>query len=770
MFRSPLRIILALILFCSSSAQAAIPDSLFSTDNCVRHDTAPLAYLMCDDGVPPTGSTTANTGGVAAITVPAAYGGDGYSGLPPLDPAASIPGADANGYIALDVDVSLPLLPPPEDGYPLLVFMHGCCGGNKTSWEANELDVAGEKWHYSNAWFASRGYVTVNYTSRGFATAPPNRRGSTGESQLDSRLFEINDFQHLACQIAGAADQWSAFTGQAVSINPEKVVVTGGSYGGGFAWMAMTDPTWACTADTGAVGTSMRLAAAAPRYGWTDLAYSLVPNGRHSALRNRRPLTNGCSSGHLTIDGEDCPSASPIGVPKQSILAGLYGTGLAGASFPQAITDAFTCLNGAYPPDDVPMCNGLPPAQTDVLGDTLPAFMRDRSAYYQNDFFSRMAADESLRTPVFNAATLTDPLFPPVENHRMHNRLQSSTGNRYPLQAYFGDYQHFVQNKAKEWADLCGADRHICSDDDYPNFDFNAAPTSLVRNGVTSRLNRFIDHYAQPPSNPEAPEPSHDITVALTVCPQKATEQQPADEPGEAFSAPRFEDLTDTVTAWDTESGSLTALAAPTSSSNAGGANHADPVVTSQQANKCSTRAASDPAAAGVAVYDGPVLEDDLVVIGPATVTAVFTAAGDTSAVQLNARIYELLPSGDAVLADRGYLRLNETEAGFGIAAFESFGNAWRFTAGNRVRLELAQDDSPFLKRTDLASNLVFSRVLMSLPTRSADFEAPAPVPTPTPGGGSSGGRSGGGGAWLLSGGWLLLLMVHAMRGRRRRI
>src|SRR3989442_11783949 len=92
--------------------------------------------------------------------------------------------------------------------------------------------------------------------------------GSTGETQLDSRHFEINDFQYLAGLLAD--DPF-------FSVNPQRVVVTGGSYGGGFSWLAFTDPIW-----TSPGGKPMKLAAAAPKYGWTDLVYSLVPNGVHS--------------------------------------------------------------------------------------------------------------------------------------------------------------------------------------------------------------------------------------------------------------------------------------------------------------------------------------------------------------------------------------------------------------------------------------------------------------------------------------------------------
>ena len=40
---------------------------------------------------------------------------------------------------------------------------------------------------------------------------------------------------------------------------------------------------WTCNADTGAGATEMSLAAAAPKYGWTDLAYTLVPTGTHAS-------------------------------------------------------------------------------------------------------------------------------------------------------------------------------------------------------------------------------------------------------------------------------------------------------------------------------------------------------------------------------------------------------------------------------------------------------------------------------------------------------
>ena len=81
-FRWGIQALCAVLMLVPGLAQAVIADSLFETGNCVRHDTPPLDYVLCNDGLPPTGSTTANVGGVAAVTVPGAYGEDGYTGLP----------------------------------------------------------------------------------------------------------------------------------------------------------------------------------------------------------------------------------------------------------------------------------------------------------------------------------------------------------------------------------------------------------------------------------------------------------------------------------------------------------------------------------------------------------------------------------------------------------------------------------------------------------------------------------------------------------------
>jgi dienelactone hydrolase len=650
-----------------------------------------LPFIFCDDGVPPVGGRTANVGAVSGVAVPQRY--TGYAGLPAKTTPDPNAGADANGDIALDVDVSLPdptRYPRPADGYPLLVMMHGCCSGNKTSWEAGTIDAPGEQWHYSNAWFAARGYVVLTYTARGFVDG--NGRGSTGETQLDSRRYEINDFQYLAGLLADDPS---------FKVDPHEVVVTGGSYGGGFSWLALTDPSWRSPR-----GKPMRLAAAAPKYGWTDLVYSLVPTGTHR--RDVLPAT----------DGSD--STTPLGFPKKSIVAALYDSGKTGippgtshTTFPSSIDDAFACLNSTDPFEQNPLC-------TTTVGKTLPEFISDRSAYYQNGFFASLASNRTRPVPLFSAGTFTDPLFTSVEHRRMVERLKSVAPG-YPVQEYYGDYQHFVQSKAKEWGDLCGSDRHVCRYSDYSGGNLNASPAGLSSTGVTTRLDRFLDYYAAPPGDATPARPNFDVTASLQICPDNASPGFPADGPGPRFTAPTFDRLApNTLRIQATGAQVTTNDAAPNPH-----AGSSDPVVNlANNGGKCPVE--TTPAGPGVATYDSSVLPSGFTMIGRTRLAVAHT--GNGSGIQLNARLYDVFPDGRQVMVDRGVRRVadaNET------TVFDLDGNGWRFPAGHRIRIELAQDDDPYIKQSVQPSTLTLSGVTLAIPVReaSATFSGTPPSP-----------------------------------------
>jgi predicted acyl esterase len=638
-----------------------------------------IPYRFCDDGVPPVGGTTPNEGAEGAIPVPQRYAG--YRGLPA--PAAPDPGAgaDSNGFIALDVNVALPdrrRHPRPRNGYPLIALMHGCCSGSKSDWHGT-IDKSGEKWHYNDAWFAARGYVVLTYTSRGFVNV--DGEGSTGQTQIDHRAYEVNDLQYLAGLLAE-----DPFFG----VDPRRIVVSGGSYGGGLTWLALTDPTWKSPRKR----IDMRLAAVAPKYAWTDLVSSLVPNGHY----RQDQLAPG--------DPGAAVSRTPVGMPKRSFLLALYTSGKSGlpppgahATFPPEIDDAYACLNSTDPFESNPLCGS-------TLTTLLDSFIRDRSAYFQTEFFARIASDRRARVPVFSAGTFSDQLFPMEEHRRMQRRLRS-IAPAYPLQEYYGDYNHAVQNKAKEWGDVCGRDHHVCRVADYRR-GFNRTPHELKRVGVTSRLNRFIDHYAKPPGNPRQARPASHVTVSLQTCRQNASSLWPLDQPGERFNAPRIEDLAPHRLVLQLPgTGQTTNKAAPNQH-----AAESDPVAnTASNASTCPSH--SEPAGPGVASFDSEPLEGDVTMIGQTRVVA--TVAGSGEGLQLNARLYDLFPDGTQVLVDRGVHMLTSPT---GTAVLDLHGNGWRFSKGHRIRLELAQDDEPYVKSSNRPGTLSLSDVALALPIR----------------------------------------------------
>ena len=670
-----------------------------------------LPYVICNDGLPPPG------GGESSIPVPVKYKatatGDDYSGLP--DPASLEEVAAATAVddlrperenrISLDVDISLPptasmksllgletpVVKPPKGGYPVIVFMHGCCGGSKRSWEAATVDAPNEQWHHSNAWFASRGYVVINYTARGFRNNED--RGSTGTTQLNSRRYEINDYQYLVGLLADH-DRMRREAGEPAlfRINPRKVATVGGSYGGGFAWLALTDPTWESPANN----VSMRLASVVTKYGWTDLVESLIPSGHY---RDRDPATG--KTFIAPVDPAQALSREPLGVLKQSIVAGLYATGnqVAGdhTTFPDYVHEGLTRLQQGEPYDEDPALERL-----------ADSFIKDRSAYYQEGFWNRLSAGDA-RVPVYAAATWTDPLFPTMETVRFYNKLKSLDRD-YPITMYLGDYQHFAQNKAKEWDDLCGSDHHVCQVKDYTRADgsINLMKTpSRVRKGVNWRMNKFLDFYLRG----KGKRPQRDVSATSTICPANATDKYKADEPGAEYRAPSWRALAPTLEKFSWGAGGA-ATSTTTSTAVDGHAQESDPVTRDRQANKCFTTQSSP--GPGVVVYEDDIRRDFTMMGIPTLKLEHETTATD---YWIAARLFDKKPDGTMTMVTRGVCRVNKAASPDETCqSFDLFGNGWMFEKGHKLVIEVTQSDQPFLRRDNLPSTVTYKSANIELP------------------------------------------------------
>jgi hypothetical protein len=304
----------------------------------------------------------------------------------------------------LDVDVTL-----PGNGsggpFPTIVFIHGW-GNDKTSFESSS--PAGDPsnnttYHYNNVYYAQRGYAVVNYTARGWGNScgSPSSRTSActanpGWIHLDDRAFEARDAQYLLGLLVDGG-----------IAKPNALAATGISYGGGLSLeLAYLHNRVAERPTLGGAETlvpwispakhiPMSLAAAYPRWMWSDLVSSLIPNGRFLDFDNS---TNGASR-------------TPVGIPIQSYIEGLYALGAAGGYYappgvdPGADLSTWHARVGAGDP------------YTDAETQTI---LNEIYSYHQAYGLGGRPA------PLLLQDGWTDDLFPPQNSLRTYNSLRQA--------------------------------------------------------------------------------------------------------------------------------------------------------------------------------------------------------------------------------------------------------------------------------------------------------------------------------------------------------
>jgi dienelactone hydrolase len=372
------------------------------------------------------------------------------------DSAHRAPGWD--GKVLLDTNVALPAA--GGTNLPLVILMHGW-GGQKSGIDDMK------------AW-ADRGYAVLSYTSRGFngscgslaarGIAPPDPTSLSGCAQgwiklMDTR-YEIRDAQNLVGRLADEG-----------VVDGQRVAPTGPSYAGGYS-MALAalgnrvmNPDGSLIPWTSPGGKPMRIAAAAPQIPWTDLAYSLMPNG-HTL--------------DYTITGPN-DDLSPIGVMKQSFVSGLYALGQTtgyyappGVDSQADLTQWYALINAGDPYDSNP--------QAKTVVDEIAAH---HSSYY--------IPDTQPPAPLLLSNGFTDDLFPVDEALRFYNRLRDRFPSS-PVKLMFFDYGH--QRGANKPAD-----------------------TARLRDATYA----WFDHYLRG----VGPAPAQDVTALTQTCPKTAASGGP---------------------------------------------------------------------------------------------------------------------------------------------------------------------------------------------------------------------------------------------------
>ncbi|HJQ83975.1 MAG TPA: CocE/NonD family hydrolase, partial [Candidatus Binatia bacterium] len=323
----------------------------------------------------------------------------------------------------IDVNVGFPPAPAsgPDGDFPLIGLFHGW-GGAKSPLTGADV----QQW-------IDQGYAVFSMSDRGWGSScggtDPKRLQpgvcDDGYNHLMDTRYEVRDaqeaFEALADQPADGA------TGGEGLIDPQRIGSMGGSYGGGISMAlgALRDRKMlgahegSPNADGYLVpwvspgGKPMRIAAAQPDIPWTDLAYSLQPNG------------------HTLDYVADAPylMRGRIGVVKQSFVAGLYGLGVALSNYAPAGTDPdadltqwYAAVNAGEPYDTNPLSN-----------DIVDEITRHHSSYYIDD--------TTPPAPMLISNGWTDDLFPPDEAIRFYNRTRSMHPGT-PIALIFTDHGH----------------------------------------------------------------------------------------------------------------------------------------------------------------------------------------------------------------------------------------------------------------------------------------------------------------------------------------
>jgi hypothetical protein len=352
--------ILIPVIGCQTDQTGPRPPSPRAVSASVSDEGPPSSYPFGVDTYRPSGPFA----GVATPPLVCAGGGAAtYNGF-------LVSTADGT---SLDARLEIPGGPGP---FPLVTLIHGYAGSKSSSG-----DIAAK--------LLADGYAVLRYSTRGFGE-------SWGQVNLADVNLEIADLRSMIGRVMDDAN---------CNLDPAHVAVTGASYGGGHSWLALLQPTFPTPSNTKTV----HIVAVAPIAPWTDLFYSLVPNGRPNA----------------SIDG--------FGGVKLSFVNGLYASGIRTSpdrpypNYPDYLVTWHAWLNTTEPNSVDPIWN--------QIKDGVAGY---RSIYWQRNFWNGALQN---RIPIFQVQGFTDDLFPLVEAKRMLLAVKSVDPD-YPITSYFGDLGH----------------------------------------------------------------------------------------------------------------------------------------------------------------------------------------------------------------------------------------------------------------------------------------------------------------------------------------
>jgi len=575
--------------------------------------------------------------------------------------------------VPLDVDVAVPA---GSCHIPLVSFGHGW-GNSKTDWESDTVKSSdANKSGWNTTAMVAQGFAALTMSNRGWhGSCGPDASSNAQPSGLPAACTQ-NGRQYwihlMDVRYEVRDEQW--MIGRLVDaglVDPARIVATGGSLGGGITWLLTLandrvmcggqgwdqangrDPCagkadGALVSWTTPTGRRLHVAAAVPEYTWASLISALVPNGR----------------AHVLAAGTSSSLRTPIGVPIESYIAGLFADGsVLGNGFYQPATSTdttsnlpawFAAINAG--PNSVSMQS---PAYASEVNQAL-----DQLSTYKSPLSDLLVPDSAV--PVLQIQGFTDPLFKPVEAELMRAKVLAKTP-RYPIATVFGDVGHsYASNPADVWA------------------AFNARALQFVRYEVLR----------------QGPAPIFDVEASLTRCAPANQADKLSFVSGASLGSLHTHEL------------ELTSSQSGVTSNGAAGPESAqsDPIANS------GCRSLTAGTDSGVASWTWSAAKRDQVLVGTPKVGLDVSASGpDTEVI---GRLWDVSADGTTqTLVARDVYRMTGITAGpparivFGLSA-----NGWRLAAGDRWKLEITGSDAPTFQPDTVPSALAISSVQLTLP------------------------------------------------------
>ena len=582
-----------------------------------------------------------------------------------------------DGTVKLDTSVTMP---PNGDGpFPLIVMLHGLTGSRKSN-ESSFVNGEGSRYHYNNLWFASKGYMVLSFTARGWNIFDTDTLQTTSHSpcinktpqsvdgnpiamypgpdpacyiQISHIKYDMADTQYLVGKLVDGT-----LTNAAGVKAERKIGVTGVSLGGGQTWLLTRKNEWKSPR-----GAQIRVGAAAPIIGWTDIYDALAPNGRRQEPDTSTTLAE--------------RKAEPIGVKNDYVDVFYEGVRTFATDFIQT-TDYVKTWKLEF-------SDGEPYAANGVLQDAVHKLLTRRSAWYVNK-------TTDFDTPIFAVQGMTDGIFWAHQSLNMYQRLKEERP-QYPIRLYLGDWGHSPsQNKQAEFEYFAGL------------------------------LNEWFTHYLK--DNGDKP-PRHTIEARMTLCNGSDGALGPLYRNGDwaqLTDGPVWDDL-------DTSGspGLLTPADDPHDQTLVPNDGNRIPHIGDEGFNGVeddSCRSTDTAVDSDNVAWTSPPLVDPVRMLGMPEVE--FDSNASQNEMYVAARLWDVdygtepgAEDDEQTLVTRGIYRLGPAGVSLN-ERMELFGNGYEFAPGHSIKLELTADDSPSWQqwmKGEVAGGITLSDVSFTMPT-----------------------------------------------------